>query len=197
MKTIARSLLNAAKALLAIAALSSSIIAAETPSLIDDFSDSDKNSFGFPRMYMNDTTTGGSTSTAQKVEDGVLLASGEIAPPRGQPGWASMVLLLSADGTPVDLSAYQGVRLKVKQSQGMLSLSVNSSEVKNYDYHAALVPYQKGDQLQEITIPFSSLKRAWSEQTKLNPQTIQSISLVSVGMQKGPFAYEIDEISFY
>jgi hypothetical protein len=78
----------------------------------------------------------------------------------------------------------------------MLSLTANSTEIKNFDFHASLIP-RKGDEFHEVRVPFGDMKRAWSEQTPLNPATIASISLVAVDLQKGAFAYDIDEIGFY
>jgi hypothetical protein len=49
----------------------------------------------------------------------------------------------------------------------------------------------------EVKIPFDSMKRTWSEQITLNKQSINSISLVAFSLQKAPFSYEIDELSFY
>ena len=41
------------------------------------------------------------------------------------------------------------------------------------------------------------MKRAWSEQIVLNLKTITSVNLVSFGLAKDAFAYEVDEIGFY
>jgi hypothetical protein len=68
----------------------------------------------------------------------VLNAKAKIVPPRGQPGWASEVLLLDPQGLPVDASQYEGIRLRVRIHKGALSVSANSTEVTNYDYHAAV-----------------------------------------------------------
>lgn len=181
----------------AIASLHAAAFAAEVPATLDTFEDANLNSLGIARMFLDDSTAGGQTTVSQTIADGVLTNKGLIAPPRGQPGWASMVLMLNPDGSAADLSQYEGIRIKVRQEKGMLSVSANSTDVTNYDYHAAIVPYQKGKDLHEVRIPFSEMRRAWSEQTKLDPSTVQSISLVAVNMQKGEYAYAIDEIGFY
>ncbi len=41
------------------------------------------------------------------------------------------------------------------------------------------------------------MKRAWSEQIVLNLKSITSVNLVSFGLAKDAFAYEVDEIGFY
>lgn len=164
---------------------------------IDDFSDPNINSIGIARQFVDDTSAGGQTSTQHSVDGGVLSAKGEILPPRGQPGWASAVLLLDPQGLPQDASAFEGIRLVVRVNRGNLSITANSSEITNFDFHAAPVIRQPDDEFHEVRIPFSQMKRAWSEQTPLNTKTLTSLSLVAYDIQKGAFDFEIDEISFY
>ena len=167
------------------------------PVIVDDFSDPTKNSLGIGRQFLDDRSTGGSTQTAQTITDGVLSVKGELAPPRGQPAWASAVLLLHPEGLPQDVSTHEGVRLLLRVNQGDLSISVNSSEITNFDYHATSIARQSDGEFHEVKIPFSQLKRAWSAQTPLNTKTITSVSLVAFGLQKGSFDFEFDEVSFY
>jgi hypothetical protein len=107
------------------------------------------------------------------------------------------VSLLSADGKPKDLSGYEGVRVRVKVTKGALYVQVASSEVDNFDYHTSAAIAGKRGEFQEVRIAFKDLKRAWSKQTVLNLKSITSVNLVSFGMAKDAFAYEVDEISFY
>ncbi len=178
-------------------AFSSVSVAGSAIPLIDDFDNNTNNSLGLPRQFINDTMVGGSTQTKLDVENGVLRLSGEIVPPRGQPGWASTVLLLDGEGKPIDASNYTGIRMMVKINNGSISMSANSIEVDNFDYHSSVVMAPSDGEFHELKIPFDSLKRTWSEQTELNPQTINSISIVAFSVQKSTFDYEIDEISFY
>ena len=165
--------------------------------LVDDFSDAEVNSAGVARQFLNDTMAGGSTSMTPEVSDGILSVSGEIAPPRGQPGWASSVLILDPNGLPKDASHFEGVRLRIKINKGMLSVSANSTEVTNFDYHAAPIVAKADGEFHEVKIPFKSMKRAWSEQTKLNTKTIQSLSIVAFDVQNGAYDFELDEVGFY
>ena len=165
--------------------------------LVDDFSDAENNSLGVQRQFVNDSVAGGGTTTTQSVSDGVLLVTGKIAPPRGQPGWASSVLLLDPEGLPRDASAFDGIRLRVKVNKGNLSISANSTEVTNFDYHAAQVVVAADGKFHEVKIPFASMKRAWSEQTPLNSRTIASLSLVAFDVQQGSYDFEVDEVAFY
>ena len=166
-------------------------------SLVDDFSHPENNSLGIPRQFVNDTVAGGSTSTQQHVSGGVLSVRGDIAPARGQPGWASSVLLLDPEGLPRDASAFEGIRLLVKINKGNLSISANSTEVTNFDYHAAQVLVTADGKFHEVKIPFTSMQRAWSEQTPLNTSTIASLSLVAFDVQKGSCDFAVDEVAFY
>jgi len=185
-------------ALLALFAVSqTAAVANNQESVIDDFSDPQVNSLGVDRLFLDDTTAGGQTVVSNTVKDGLLTIKGEIVPARGQLGWASAALLLDAQGAPQDVSEYEGIRLVIRIKEGNLSVSANSADVKNYDYHAALVTRHGDGEFHEVKIPFSSMKRAWSEQTPLNTETIQSISLVAFGMQPCSFAFEVDEVSFY
>ena len=171
--------------------------AAAEPLVIDDFSDPVKNSLKIERQFIDDTSGGGQTRTQHKIENGVLSAKGEIIPLRGQPGWASIVLLLDPNGLPQDFSAYQGIRMLVRVNQGNLSVSANSSEIDNFDYHATAVTQPADGEFHEVKIPFNQMKRAWSAQTTLNTKTLTALSLVAFGMQAGSFDFDFDEVSFY
>jgi hypothetical protein len=165
--------------------------------VIDDFSDAKNNNLGNPRQFLNDTIAGGTTTSKQNVSKGVISSKGEITPPRGQPGWASMVLLLNPQNLPQDASAFVGVRLLIKINTGNISISANSAEVTNFDYHAAPVAVTADGKFHEVKIPFTSMKRAWSEQTQLNTKTITSFSISAYGLQKSAFDFEVDEVSLY
>ncbi|MDJ0761188.1 MAG: CIA30 family protein [Woeseiaceae bacterium] len=166
-------------------------------SLVDDFSNAEVNSAGVARQFLSDTMAGGGTSMTPEVSDGVLSVSGEIAPPRGQPGWASSVLILDPQGLPKDASQFEGVRLLIRINKGMLSVSANSTEVTNFDYHAAPITAKSDGEFHEVKIPFTSMRRTWSEQTALNTKTIQSLSIVAFDVQNGAYDFELDEVGFY
>lgn len=164
---------------------------------VDDFSDPKTNSLGIERQFIDDTSAGGKTTTTHKVSGGILSAAGEIVPPRGQPGWASTVLLLNPEGLAMDASDFEGIRLRIRIKKGNLSVSANSSEVTNFDYHAAMIERKADGEFQEVKVPFTSMKRAWSKQTPLDTKTIASLSLVCFDVQKNTFDFEVDEVSFY
>jgi len=170
---------------------------AKAPLLLDDYSDAKNNKQGVERLLINDKEAGSSSTATQKCANGVLSISGDLVPGRGVPAFISHVSLLSADGKPKDMTGYAGVRLKVKVTKGILCVQVGSSEITNFDYHTGAPIAGKRGEFQEVRIPFKDLKRAWSEQVALNLKSITSVNLVSFGMAKDAFAYEVDEIGFY
>jgi len=171
--------------------------AAATPMLLDDYSDSTRNKNGVERLLIDDKAAGSNSQATQKCENGVLTVKGDLVPGRGVPAFISQVSLLSADGKPKDLTAYQGIRLRVKVTKGILCVQVGSSEINNFDYHTGAPIAGKRGEFQEVRIPFKEMKRAWSEQTTLNLKSITSVNLVSFSVAKDAFAYEVDEIGFY
>lgn len=199
MKPVNKSTFRSIKevAVASLIALSGQAFAASLNSVIDDFDNTNDNNLGIPRMSISDTTAGGSTTTELAVTSGVIKVKGEIVPPRGQPGWSSLVLPLGPMGEPQDASKFDGIKLLVKINSGNVSISANSTEVTNFDYHTAIVAVASDGQFHEVSIPFDSMKRMWSEQTSLNTQTLNSLSIVAFGMQKTAYDFEIDEVSFY
>lgn len=165
--------------------------------VIDDFSSATNTSLGFQRYFLNDSMAGGATKTEQQVAKGIISSKGDIVPPRGQPGWASIALPLENQGVPKDASAFEGIRLRLKIVAGNLSISANSTEITNFDYHAAPVTVVADGEFHEVKIPFESMKRSWSEQTPLNTKTLNSISITAYDMAKGNFDFAVDEVSFY
>lgn len=170
---------------------------AKPSAIIDNFDNSTNSNFGYPRQFINDTVMGGGTKTQQNVNDGKIMLSGEIVPPRGQLGWASTVILMGEEAQSIDASEYNGIRLRIKINTGSVSVSVNSTDVDNFDYHSTVINVAPDGNYHEIDLPFDSLKRSWSEQTQLNTKTINSLSVVAFGLKKTAFDFEIDEISFY
>jgi hypothetical protein len=168
---------------------------AEIADNLDDFSHETLTSLNTTRMVINDAELGGKSTAELTTSGGILRVEGKIVPGRGMPGFVSMVLVLSENGEPQDLGAYDGLRLRVRVSQGSLQVLAASSEIQNFDYHATAISRSK--EFREIKIPFADLKRVWSEQTPLDLSTIVSINLVASGMQPGSFTYEVDEVGFY
>ena len=171
--------------------------AATTPALLDDFSDAKHNRHGIDRLLIDDKGAGSQSHATLKCENGVLAVEGELVPGRGVPAFISLVSLLTPGGKPKDLTGYEGVRLRVKTGKGILTVQVSSTEIQNFDYHTSAPIVGKSGEFTEVRMPFKDMKRAWSEQIPLNLKSITSINLVSFGLAKDTFAYEVDEIGFY
>lgn len=183
--------------LTALLSASSQSMAAPLTPAIDDFSDDKTNHLRLERQYISDAVAGGRTTTSPTVADGILYVKGQIQPPRGQPGWASAVLPLGPEGAPQDASQFKGVRIVIQIKAGNLSLTANSTEVTNFDYHAKPIAVANDGDFHEVKIPFDAMKRAWSEQTPLNTKTLHSLSIVAFSPQPSGYDYAIDEVSFY
>lgn len=171
--------------------------AAVPPKVLDDYRDITRNKYGVQRLLIDDKSAGSKSQASQKCENGVLLVKGDLVPGRGVPAFISQVSPLSSDGKPKDLTGFQGVRLLVKVAKGILCVQVGSTEIDNFDYHSSAPIAGKGGEFQEVRIPFKELKRAWSKQTELNLKSITSVNLVSFGLAKDTFAYEVKELGFY
>jgi hypothetical protein len=170
---------------------------AKVPPLLDDYSDARVNRSGVERLLINDAAAGSRSQATQKCDQGVLSVKGELVPGRGVPAFISCVSLLAPKGEPKDLTGYTGVRLKVKVTKGILCVQVGTAVITNFDYHTGVPIAGKRGEFQEVRVPFKDMKRAWSEQTPLDAKSVTSVNLVSFGMAKDSFAYEVDEIGFY
>jgi hypothetical protein len=169
-----------------------------TPTLLlEDYSDPKRNKNGVDRLLIDDKSAGSKSTATVQFEKGILSAHGNLEPGRGVPAFISLVSLLSSDGKPKDLSNFQGVRLRVKITKGILCVQVASTEIQNFDFHTSSPITTKRGEFQEIRILFKDLKRAWSEQTKLSLTSITSVNLVSFSTAKDSFSYEVDELGFY
>lgn len=184
-------------ALSVVLAFSSSVLSAPLPALVDDFNHNTNNTLNLPRQFMSDAIAGGNSTIEPKITAGIMQVTGDIAPARGQPGWASSVLPLSAEGSAQDASQFSGIKLLVKISSGNVNISANSTEITNFDYHAAPIVVAADGKFHEVKIPFNTMKRAWSEQTTLNAATLNSLSIVAFSLQPASFDFEVEEVSFY
>jgi hypothetical protein len=173
------------------------LAAAETPAVVDDFSAVDHTCTGAARLVITDRQMGGQSHATTAIAEGRMAVTGELKPGRGAPGFVSVPLLLVPDAHPQDLSRYTGIRLRIKITQGTLTVQAASAAITNFDFHTSAPIARQPDEFQEIRIPFKTMKRAWSEQTSLDLATITSINLVSAGMAPGAFAYVVDEVGFY
>lgn len=165
--------------------------------IVDDFNHDTINSFKHQRVSMTDIVAGGGTQANVQIKQGKLNSKGNIAPPRGQPGWSSIILPLAPEGKPFNASQYQGIYIKLKINEGTLSLSANTLDITNFDYHAAMLIAPLDGKFHEINIPFNTMQRTWSQPIAINTTQLNSISITAFGLQAGSFDFEIDEVGFY
>lgn len=184
-------------ALAAVLAVSGFALGDSLPVLIDSFDGTENNSLGLQRQLMTDSVAGGGSTATYSVVAGAASVKGDITPARGQLGWVSFVLPLDEAGHPQNADSYEGVLLTVKLHKGNLSVSVNSTDVTNFDYHAAPITVTTDGEFHHVKVPFTALKRAWSEQTPLNAAAINGISIVAYAVKPESFEFALDEIRFY
>lgn len=177
---------------------STSPLAAESANrTVDDFAQAEVQPIGVPRMIIDDSQAGGQSKASTTFANGVMTVSGKLVPGRGAPGFVSIPLILSNDGSPSDLSNFTGVRLRVKLERGSLIVQTSTTDVTNFDYHSSAPITRDPENFQTVEIPFAGMKQVWSAPTELNLKTVTSINLVSAGMAPDVISYEIDEISLY
>ncbi|MCC5025494.1 MAG: CIA30 family protein [Candidatus Synoicihabitans palmerolidicus] len=151
---------------------------AESPSmLVDDFADTTYTMNGMPRMVFTDKEAGGQSQATHSFADEIISVQGKLVPGRGTPAFVSIPLVLTPTGNAQDLSDYEGVRIQVKVKQGSLMVQLSSADIVNFDFHTSKPITRNPDEFKEVRIPFTALKRAWSEQTPLNLKTITSVKI--------------------
>lgn len=100
-------------------------------------------------------------------------------------------------GVPVDMSAYKGVRLRVR-GNGEFKLQVQSAAVADFNEFAVEVPVEK--QWRVVDLPFSQFAQSpyWGKQVKWNPVELRGLVLFFDGLPGAPeVAVEVGAISLY
>jgi imidazolonepropionase-like amidohydrolase len=164
-------------------------------SLIDDFSSADLRSSSGPTWSRDiDTAWGGSSTMTAESRGGTLHLRGKLVPKPGVPGLAGISLQFDSSSAPVDLSEYDGVKLRIKSS-GPVALKMLTSGVKNYDYHAAAIP--ASSTVRELTLPFSDFRQLWSAPIPWTGHDVTGIALWVSGMSPTDYDLTIDSIELY
>jgi monofunctional biosynthetic peptidoglycan transglycosylase len=141
----------------------------------------------------NDVVMGGVSSSSMQAGEGVLLFSGTVSL-ENNGGFASA----RAEFVPLDLSAYQGVALRVRGDGKRYTLYLRD--------RPGFIGYQgrfdtQAGAWQTVRLPFSSLRpvRFGSpvQAGDLNTAAIRAIGLIISDKQAGPFALELGAIGVY
>jgi imidazolonepropionase-like amidohydrolase len=165
-------------------------------SLIDDFSGRDLTStIGQQWSIDNDSVFGGSSTIRTEERNGSLHVWGKLQPKSGMPGLAGISLQFDNGESPLDLTAFDGVRLKITSTKGPLSLKLLTTGVKNYDYHAAFIPNRPKPQTLEL--PFTEFRQIWSAPVAWTGRDVRGIALWVSSISSGDYDFTVDSIEFY
>jgi hypothetical protein len=168
---------------------------------LDDFEDGDlKGASGVSWIVIADDLTGGATDVRLDLRPGgpgtsrhALRLSGKLGG-----GFAGAWIPLERSGRNLDLSAFEGVRLRVK---GPRALDVGfRSGLVNF-----MARVEAGADWTLVDVPFSALRPLGKvpEDTKWNPSALQVFGVttpqvpVAAEPTIGDVAYEIDDVAFY
>ena len=148
-------------------------------------------------MDMTDKVRGGASTFSLVEREKTGHFSGKLSPTSNNPyAWAGSTMALASGNTPQDLSAFKGVKVKVKVEKGDVYISLPISDVKNYDFHMFTLKAEVG--WQEVEIPFTSFQQYFlNPKIELTGKNIIGITLGASGMQAGEFSFEIEYIDLY
>jgi len=167
-----------------------------TQALLDDFSKADLTSaFGIQWDRNLDADFGGKSTLQHEYRDGALRVWGKLQPAPNAPGLAGFSLDLDKQDTPFEVSAFSGIRLRIKSLSGPLFLKMITASVTNYDYHATLI--SNSADFQELELPFAQFKQFWSTPIAWTGKDVRGVALWVSGFQPADFEFVIDRIEFY
>ncbi|HVZ40540.1 MAG TPA: CIA30 family protein [Candidatus Kapabacteria bacterium] len=167
-----------------------------TVALIDDFSARDLKSSAGPRWEVNnDSAWGGSSTLGTEWKQGTLRVHGKLVTRKGAPALAGISLAFDSLGTPFDVTRFKGVRVRVRCAKGPLALKLMTTGVKNYDFHASMIPV--GPSIKQIDIPFSEFHQIWSSPVPWTGRDMRGIAFWASDISNGDFDFTIDSIAFY
>jgi hypothetical protein len=162
--------------------------------LLDDFSAA-RSSSGAELSFDVDTAWGGASTLRSERRGGTLRVYGKVTPNKGMPGTAGISLHIDGGDAPVDVSAYTGVRIRIKAAKGALALKLVTDGVKNYDYHSFAIAAKPA--VQQLDIPFTQFRQLWSAPIPFTGKDMRGIALWASGFAPGDYDFTIDEISFF
>src|SRR5262245_23326651 len=173
--------------------------------VLDDFEDGDlKGATGLSWFALaDDVAGGGSQARLEAVRGGAegsrhaMRLSGELRAGRGQP-FAGAWLSLDRAGRAVDLTPFEGVRLRVK---GPARLQVGlRNAVTNF-----MAEVEAGPGWQQVQIPFSTLAPQGQvpEGARWTPESVQVFGVTTPQLARpgapvtGPVEFQVDDVVLY
>lgn len=166
--------------------------------LLDDCSSGSRlSSIGTDWFASLDAETGGQSSLETSFADGLLKVRGSIKPgwPWMGPGRAGLVLPFGDKEEVFDVSAWTGLRLRIKASGPGLLLRLHSSDIRNGDYFAVDIP--ASTDFVSYDFPFQQMGQVMSAQKDWQGKQASGIELIAWSFRKAEYAWELDSIEFY
>ncbi|MEL6853376.1 MAG: CIA30 family protein [Bacteroidota bacterium] len=144
---------------------------------------------------ISDKSQGGNSVIRMKVAEEKAHIQGSLKPRQGGFGWAGLSHEFVGAGKPVDLSAYTGIKLRLKINKGSVYVSMQDMRVTNFDYHMSMLPRGTGE-WQEVELPFDKFRQFFSDPISWDGKAVQGLMVGASGMA-GDFDFEIDYIKLY
>lgn len=164
--------------------------------LLDDFESGTLTSaLGTTWRVYRDEVVGGTSTADVLVSGGVLRVEATIRPAPGGIGFIELALPLDESGAPRDVSAFDGVRVRLRVWRGILALKIQTAEVTNHDHPAVLLG--PSEAVLDLMLPFPEFGPLWSPATPWTGRRVLGLALSAGGTEAGEVAYEIEEIAFY
>lgn len=164
--------------------------------LLDDFESGTLTSaLGTAWRVVRDEAVGGTSTAEVAVKDGALHVEAAIRPAPGGLGFVELALPFDAAEAPRDVSAYDGVRVRLRVRRGTLALKVRTAEVTNYDHPAVLLG--PSETIEELTLPFSDFGPLWSPPITWTGRRVLGLALSAGGTEESEIAFEVEKIALY
>lgn len=157
--------------------------------------DSDSSVSGW--RTVNDTVMGGvSSSRMEKSADGKAIFTGNVSL-KNNGGFASV----RSPRMNQSLSGYEGISIRVKGDGKIYKCGLRADESLNRIFHQATFDTKIGV-WQIVKIPFKEFVptfhgRRLSEENRMRPENMRSVSFLIADKQEGHFRLEIDWIKAY
>lgn len=167
-----------------------------TRALVDDFSSPTMHPGGASEWNLeSDSSFGGTSSVSAVRTGGTMRVRGALAPGNGRPGIAGVTFQFDSAGAPFDVSAFDGVRLRIRVDKGTPTLKLLSAGIRNYDYHTGFLAVKPG--MNTIDIPFASCRQLFSAQVPWTGLDMLGLAVWDVAMTPERYDFTIDSIELY
>ena len=169
--------------------LSTGVLAAGEDKIIFSFSSAPANWF-----VVNDGVMGGVSSSTVKLENGLLVFSGQVRL-ENNGGFASV----RSGSSEQDLSDFSGIALRIRGDGKIYALNLRTSSLPNVMYQSEF--QTKTGEWTEVRVPFSQLRPTRFGQTLrgnlLEKDRIESLGFIIANKRNESFKLEVDWIKAY